>query len=577
MIRDFKFRPGVIKDLTEHGAKPHYTDSDRIRFVRGLPQKVGGNTKHVTATHLGVARGMLSWQDINGTVRIAVGTECKLYALEGISFVDITPLRDSGTLTNPFDTSSGSAIVTVNHTAHAGNAGDFVSFSGASAVGGITIDGSYQIQTVASDSYTIEHSVSASSTVSGGGGSVSYEYDISCGLVDAKQGAGYGVGLYGDSTWGTARTNRFIVLAPRTWTLDQWGQFLVASPRDGSIYEWQNNSAVRAQLLTNAPTPNNGIFVTDEKHLVALRALGVEWCDQDDNTVWAPSDTNTAGSRTFVGGQPVFGLRTRGTNLVLSGASVWAMTFIGGLDVFGFQEMSDGSSGIVGPRSAIDIDGTVYWMGIYDFYRYDGVVRRTIGSKDVRSFVFDDLTTLQRDKCWAVANTLFSEVWWFYPAESGNEINRYVKYNYDERAWDVGTWVRTAGIDRGLLDLPVWGGLGGQLFDHETTFDDDGVAMNEYIVTAPFEIGDGDNFVDIDSMIIDFKNVSGTIRVDLETREYPQDELRTSEVGYFHAKSTRLDTRAGGRQAAIRISSDKTGTNWEQGVIKLDVRPSGKR
>lgn len=579
LLREIVIKPGVVKDETELAAHGRWTDSNRIRFVRGLPQKLGGWAKQVSSTFDGKCRGLLAWQDAASVARLGVGTHTKLYALEGETFFDITPLRESGSLTDPFTTTSGSAIVAVADAGHATVAGDYVNYSGASAVGGITIDGAYIVKTVVDgNNYTIEHSASASSSASGGG-TVAYEYEIHIGLEDGTQGTGYGVGTYGSGTYGTARSS-YILLPPRVWSLDQWGQYLLACPRDGNIYEWQLNTAVRAALVANAPINNIGILVTDEKHLVALGAGGnkllVQWCDQDDNTNWTVSDQTTAGSRNLVGGSEIlFGIRTRGTNLIFTNAAVFTMTFVGGGGTFGFNTVAAGASGIIAPRAAVEINGVVFWMGLNDFYLFDGVVRPIPNSKDNRRFVFDNLVGDQAGKVFCGANTLFSEIWWFY--STATEIDRYIKVNLEDWSWDVGALVRTAMIDRDEFANPLLAGGDGYIYAHESGNDDDAAAMGEHIQSAPRQIGDGHHTMEIFNVIPDFEDLSGTVTLTLLTRYYPHDTEIQRAVGSVTTTTTKMDMRASGRQTALKLSDSGVGDFWRLGTVRMEVERGGER
>lgn len=78
----------------------------------------------------------------------------------------------SGVLTNPFTTTNGSPTVVVAHTAHGipvGGGPVTATFSGASAVGGITINGTYAVTGVDANTYTITHGSNATSDATGGG------------------------------------------------------------------------------------------------------------------------------------------------------------------------------------------------------------------------------------------------------------------------------------------------------------------------------------------------------------------------------------------------------------------------
>jgi len=579
LLKDIKIAAGVNKDDTVLAARARWTDSDRIRFINGLPQKLGGWEKRITSQFDGKCRGLFAWQDGNDVAWLAVGTHKHFYVLAGATLTDITPVRASGNLTNPFDTVDGSDVVTVNDASHGASSLDFVNLSGASAVGGITLDGEYQLTVVDSNSYTVTHSASATSTVNGGGGTVAYVYEISIGREDAGQGTGFGVGAFGAGTYNTPRST-FVILPPRTWSIDQWGQYINFCPRGGSIYQWELTPSTRATTLANAPTSNTFVFVTDEQHLVVLGAGGskmkVQWCDQSDNTVWTPSDQVTAGSRVLTGGSELLmGVRAKATNILFSDGAVWSMTHIGGQDIFGFDQIAGGASGIIGPQAACEVYGDVFWMGKENFFWYNGTVQPIPYSDEIKEFVFDNLTDLQKAKCYCHVNSLFKEIWWLYPTATEN--TNYVKYNYNDKVWDVGTIARTAGIDAEVFSKPVMTGPDLYIYNHETGVDADGSAMDEYIESSGFMIGDGQKLMDIIQIVPDFKNLTGTIKVSFMTRKYPQSTAVEEWETEITSATETVDCMASGRIAQYRIESNEVGSDWGAGVFLFDIQPNGDR
>ena len=45
------FKPGIVKDITTYSAGkvgPYWTDGDKVRFVNGLPEKIGGWVRETT-------------------------------------------------------------------------------------------------------------------------------------------------------------------------------------------------------------------------------------------------------------------------------------------------------------------------------------------------------------------------------------------------------------------------------------------------------------------------------------------------------------------------------------------------
>lgn len=73
---------------------------------------------------------------------------------------------------NPIATESGSAVVTITKAAHGLGPGRRVSFSGASAVGGLTLSGPYRIVSATLNTFTINAGSNASGTATGGGAAV---------------------------------------------------------------------------------------------------------------------------------------------------------------------------------------------------------------------------------------------------------------------------------------------------------------------------------------------------------------------------------------------------------------------
>jgi len=246
---DLNFTPGIDKDNSplQAGSMGRYIDGNGIRFIDGEPETIYGQEAASTTTLLGLARGAFTWADNARNPYAAFGTHLRLYAMDIDGNVyDITPVVSRGTLTNPFTTTNGTTT-TVTHTSHGLVANQKVSFSNASAVGGITISGSYVVQSVTdANNYVI---TTATATAAGpGGGTVYYEYSLAPGQSDGLGGAGFGTGGFGSGGYGGSASS--VTLYPRTWSLAPWGENLLASPRGGGIYEWAPN-VTNTELVTN--------------------------------------------------------------------------------------------------------------------------------------------------------------------------------------------------------------------------------------------------------------------------------------------------------------------------------------
>lgn len=79
---------------------------------------------------------------------------------------------------NPFTTTLSSQYVSVAHTAHEQTQGSIAEFTGATAVGGLTLSGSYPVTSITSaNAYVVDAGSAASSAATGGGASVTYVYE----------------------------------------------------------------------------------------------------------------------------------------------------------------------------------------------------------------------------------------------------------------------------------------------------------------------------------------------------------------------------------------------------------------
>jgi hypothetical protein len=269
-LQKLSFRPGLNREGTIYSNEGGWFDGNNVRFRSGLPEKLGGWTQVNNSQLNGVARSIWVWADQdagNGSLYYGIGTNTKYYIYYGGSYYDITPIYQTDTLTNPFHTASASSVVTVVDSTYSPTVGDFVTFSGASAVGGLTIAGDYQVVTVPSaTSYTITSSAPATSTATGGG-TVTAAYEFPSGLAVYSTGTGWGAGPWnaGASTdpwahgWGTPYTGTGIGEQLRLWSNDNFGADLVLAPRGGPIFYWEdeftaNERAVYLNALANTTT-----------------------------------------------------------------------------------------------------------------------------------------------------------------------------------------------------------------------------------------------------------------------------------------------------------------------------------
>ena len=91
--------------------------------------------------------------------------------------------------------------------------------------------------------------------------------------------------------------------------------------------------------------------------------------------------------------------------------------------------------------------------------------------------------------------------------------------------------------------------------------------------------GDGEYFMSIRRFIPDFLTQTGTTRITLYLRDYPNSSQASSTLGPFDITSstTKQDTRARARSVALKVENTAVDQNWKLGTFRLDVQASGRR
>jgi hypothetical protein len=398
---------------------------------------------------------------------------------------------------------------------------------------------------------------------------------FTAGITDATNKTGYGYNFYGSFAYGVARPDTGAIDPATTWSLDTWGEYLVGcSNADGKLYEWQLGftTPTLAAVITNAPTGCTALLSTAERFLFALGASSnprlVKWSDQENNTTWTAAATNQAGDFEInSSGSLKCGKRVRGINLLFTDVDVHTASYVGQPYVYAFERVASGC-GVISAQAVAAIDSTALWMSQSGFWLFDGYVKPL--NCDVSDYVFQNLNYNQASKVYAVHNSKYGEIWWFYPSNASNEVDSYVTYNYRENHWNIGVMGRTAGTDRGVFNNPTMVDASGYIYEHEVGYAyDSGVV---YAESGPFEIGNGDNIMSVRQVIPDEQTL-GEVQISFKTRFYPMD----TEYTYGpYAAAIPTDVRFSGRQVKIRYTGAVL-EDWRVGVNRIDAVASGKR
>ena len=622
-LQKFLFNPGINKEGTDYTAEGGWFDGNLMRFRKGFPEKIGGWEKYLPDSFEGTGRKLHGWVTLDGTKLLGLGTRFKLYAQSGDNYVDITPIRKTSTNSITFAATNGSSVITATDSSHGANLNDFVTISGAVSLGGVVtaavLNQEYQITSVpTANTYTFTakdtsgDTVVANSSDSGNGGSgVDGAYQINVGLDVFIDGTGWSVNGWGSGTFGSTSAltaNNQL----RLWSLDNFGEDLISNVRAGGIFYWDyTNVSNRPVALSDiaganfAPTVGLQVLVSDiDRHVIVLGADPIEggsrseeidpmlvaFSDQGNPLQWEPLSTNTAGSlRCSAGSQIIGGLRARQETLIWTDVAMYSLQFVGPPLTFGLNLVNEGVS-LIGPNAVVNTPNGIFWMDKKGFYSYGGAVAPLSCSVDF--YVFSDINEQQSFQVFGFLNKQFDEVGWFYCSSSSDVIDRYVTYNYVDQTWSIGQLSRTAWLDEGIEPYPRATGTVSNsnfLYKHETGFDDDGSPMdNVFIESADFDLGEGEDFQFIRRVIPDVKftgtGTNQTINMVLKARNYPGDSLTTDQTTPFTSTTTKIDTRARGRQAAIRFESDDDGSDgvreglgFRIGATRLDLQPNGRR
>ena len=610
---DLKFRPGIDKQDSAYSAgdQRKYIDSDFVRFHYGKPERWGGwtNLPNPNKTLVGVVRDTHSWVGLDGLRYLALGTDRKLYIYTEGAVHDITPIRETQALTNPF-TTNGSTTVSVADTSHNAKQGDFVTFDSFSSIDGLDMNQEFEITSITSaNAYTVTHTSTASGSTSGGGGSGNAKYQINVGPATSTYGLGWGTDTWGSGTWDTASSSSDVVIVGRNWSLDNFGEDLIATVLDGGTFIWDTSggTGARATALSNAPTASRFSLVsTDTRHLLifgtetTIGSTGTQddlffrFSDREDATDYTPVATNEAGSLRISDGSRIIGaVKSAGQILVWTDTSLHGIQFVGTPFTFGLRQLG-ANAGLIAQHAAIEVNGVAYWMSDDAFYLYDGVVKKMPCS--VQDFVFDNISYTNKNDIAVGLNTAYNEIIWYYPSANASQIDRAVAYNYLEGTWYTLSLGRTTWLGAYVYEKPIateysasttanvstiLGLTAGASFvyEHESGNNQaDGTAITAFLETGSVEIADGDQLMSVSKLVPDFDNLANTMTATLTLEQYPQSSANVTTSGSITNTTEKISIRGRGRAVKIKYQTNTVDdTPWRLGSQKIQLRPDGRR
>ena len=458
------------------------------------------------------------------------------------------------------------------------------------------------------------------------------------GTADVEHANGSTVTNATDFTgFGEAVTASAVTLEPGLWSLNSFGEVLVATILNGKTFTW--NAGVASPTSNRASTTTSGFETTNNptatrttlispttRHLIHFGTevtIGTP-TTQDDMFIRFSADesineytiqaTNTAGSQRLQDGTRIVGALVAKENiLVWTDNALYTMKFVGAPFTFGFEQVGT-NCGLIGQNAAVEIDGVAYWMSNNGFFSFDGTVNSLPCS--VEDFVYDNIDTTKGQQICAGINNLFTEVLWWYPTSGATFNDRSVIYNYGAKAppGEMGNWYnntntnfnRTTWIDSLVYPKPyataynstgtgtfpvIVGetGLGQSVFfEHEIDTDQvnpDGstTALLSFIQSYNFALqtdqGIGEYFLAMRRFLPNFKVLTGNNQITISVSDYPSENVTATTLSPFTITSatTKVDTRARGRYANLKIENTGAGESWRFGTFQADLQPDGRR
>ena len=439
------------------------------------------------------------------------------------------------------------------------------------------------------------------------------------------------------SGWGDAVDAGTITLEPGLWSLSNFGQVLIATIANGKTFTWNAGDAARLSVrasttttdfvTTGNPTATRSTLISPTtRHLIHFGTevtigspttqddMFIRFSEQEDINDYSIQATNTAGSQRLQDGTKIMGALVAKENILIwTDNALYTMKFVGAPFTFGFEQVGT-NCGLIGKNAAIEIDGVAYWMGSNGFFSFDGTVNTLPCS--VEDFVYDDADTTKGQQICAGINNLFTEVTWWYPTQGSDFNNRYVVYNYGvtNNPLPMGNWytgtntnsIRTTWIDSLVYPKPyataynssgtgsfpaIIGetGLGSSvLFEHESGTDQvnpDGsvTTLTSFVQSYDFSLqtdqGAAEYFLAMRRFLPNFKILQGNANITISIADYPADPNTATTLSPFvvNSTTTKVDTRARGRYAAIKIENTGVSESWRFGTFQADLQPDGRR
>lgn len=596
-----QFAPGTTKE-------PQVTDFDSIAMVdtyhvhcpdgiwRTVPEWVEVNYTGDT-NFMGGARTI--WAGIrnnasNGGYFYFIATNTRLQVVKNNVLYNITPLVSTATAslgTDPLAVVSGDQTMTVTYTGHGLAVGDRIKLSGATDFGGVTANTYINIEHIVAtvpgaNTFTVELGIAASSTASGGGGSVEIFKQIASGNLDQSTGRGYGGGKYGVGLYGVSKRFTNVLSYPRIWSVAMIGDIFYFCPGDYTtgdgqkIYEWDGNIEVAPVVRAGAPTDCSWIYSRNNALHAICDGNRLDKSEIGDATSWTPGAGSTAYSDDVERvSRFVSEAQVRGTSVLFTENMAFQEQYVAAPDYYEIIELML-SDGIIAPRAFAILEDVVFWMGNRGFYLYDGSGVRRIQNNQNEDWIFENINYSQVWKCFAWADVQNGEIIFQFPTGNNDEPTDCVRFNVAGGHWTLDKRTLTAAQQRPL---------GGKFF---SAYSDDpsseGVIYNEFVENDNLDLGayaisnwgaydKAENNMRMNRMTYDIDQ-DGTVLHTIEAKRYARTTVPVqSKQTTVTANTEYASPRISGRLRRHKFATSGAGSRFTLGRIYEDVILQGRR
>jgi len=227
-----------------------------------------------------------------------------------------------------------------------------------------------------------------------------------------------------------ARASTFLP-PTKAWFLENLGEKGLVLAQGGplELYTPPISGGAVTTLVATAPTVSNGMIVAMPQAQVILFGtqpiigsggidpLLVRFSDAGTYDTWTAAVSNQAGSYRLSRGSLIVGaIQSPQMTFLFTDIDVWSMSYVGPPLIYGFTVMGTGC-GLIAEDAVGTLGRTTYWMTERGFWQVgDSGVQPLLCT--VYDYVFEDIDSVNQQKCFVATNSTTNEIAFFFPSRA---------------------------------------------------------------------------------------------------------------------------------------------------------------